>query len=112
MPSDTQQPRRVAVIGGGISGLAAAHRVVELAPETQVTLLEAGEQLGGVLQTTHQDGYLLERSADNFITTMPWALDLCRRIGFEDQLIPTDDAHRRALVVRDGLLHALPEGFC
>ena len=103
--------RQIVVIGGGISGLAAAHRLVEIDPQVRVTLLEASNRLGGVLQTVHSDGFLVERSADNFITQMPWALDLCRRIGFEDQLIRTREGLRQAFVVRDGRLCKVPDGF-
>src|SRR5688500_10276709 len=101
----------VAVIGGGISGLAAAHRLIELDPTVHVKLFEAGPRLGGVLQTVERDGFLLERSADNFITTSPWALDLCKRIGFSHQLLPTNAANRRALVLCRGRLQPVPDGF-
>lgn len=103
--------QQVAVIGGGISGLAAAHRLIELDPTLQVKLFEAGPRLGGVLETVERDGFLLERSADNFITTSPWALDLCKRIGFSHQLLPTNAANRRALVLCRGGLRHVPEGF-
>jgi protoporphyrinogen/coproporphyrinogen III oxidase len=101
----------VVVIGGGITGLAAAHRVRELAPQTRVVLLEAGPQVGGALRSVREEGYLLEAGADNFITNVPWAIDLCRRLGIEDQLIPTHATERRALVVRAGRLQPVPEGF-
>jgi oxygen-dependent protoporphyrinogen oxidase len=104
-------PLRVAVIGGGISGLAAAHRLVELDPTIEVALFEAGNRLGGIIETQHVDGFLLERSADSFIGNPPYALDLCRRIGFESQLIGTREAHRAAYVVHRGRLVKLPEGF-
>ena len=104
-------PRRIAVIGGGISGLAAANRIQELDSSADVVLLEASSRLGGVLRTERRDGYLIEHGADNFITTMPWALDFCKRIGFEDRLVATNDAHRRAFVVRKGRLRAIPAGF-
>ncbi len=103
--------RRVAVIGGGIAGLAAAHRVAELAPECRLTLLEAGPRPGGVLSTVRQDGFQVEQSADNFITTIPWGLELCRRLGLGDQLIQTNPACRRTFVVRSGRLYRLPDGF-
>ena len=103
--------KHVVVIGGGISGLAAALRLVELEPALQVTLLEAGPTLGGVLQTVHRDGFLIERSADNFVSEPPWAVDLCRRIGFAHELIPTSSEQRRAMVVRRGRLRRLPVGF-
>ncbi len=103
--------KRVVVIGGGITGLAAAHRVMELDETVEVVLLEAGERLGGVLQTVRRDGFLIERSADNFITDVPWAVDLCQRIGFADQLIPTASSERNAMVVHRGRLERIPPGF-
>lgn len=103
--------RRVAVIGGGITGLAAAHRLLELAPNIDVTLFESSPRLGGALNTVSKEGFLLESGADNFITTVPWAVDLCKRIGFEDQLVPTNSGYRHAFVVRRGKLHHLPDGF-
>jgi len=106
-----ERARRIAVIGGGISGLAAAHRLVELEPGCAVTLFEAGPRLGGVLSTVHRDGFQVEQSADNFITTVPYGLELCRRLGLSDQLTPTNPAHRRTYVVCRGRLHPLPEGF-
>jgi oxygen-dependent protoporphyrinogen oxidase len=112
MPDDPRDSAfSVAVIGGGISGLAAAHRLVELDPAVRVTLFEAGERLGGVLGTIRRDAYLIERSADMLTTKEPWALDLCRRIGFADQLLGTTPANRRAFVVRRGKLLPIPEGF-
>jgi len=106
-----ERPRHIAVVGGGISGLAAAHRLVELEPGCRLTLFEAGPRLGGVLSTLHRDGFQVERSADNFITAVPYGLDLCRRLGLSDQLTPTNPAHRRTYVVCRGRLRPLPDGF-
>ena len=108
---DSPTPRRVAVIGGGIAGLAAAHRIVELDPACELTLFEAGPRLGGVLATVHEEGFQVEQSADNFITTVPWGLDLCRRLGLSDRLVQTNPACRRTFVVRRGRLCRLPDGF-
>ena len=110
---DTEQttPRRIAIIGGGISGLAAAHRLVELASQSRFVLLESDSRLGGVLRTDHSDGFQVEQSADNFITTVPWGLDLCKRLGLADELIQTNPAHRRTFVVRKRRLYRLPDGF-
>jgi len=103
--------RRIAVVGGGISGLAAAHDLVELAPESQVFLFEAGPRLGGVLSTVHEQGFQVEQSADNFITTVPWGVSLCRRLGLGEELIQTNPAFRQTFVVRRGRLCKLPDGF-
>jgi protoporphyrinogen/coproporphyrinogen III oxidase len=103
--------RRVAIIGGGITGLAAAHRLKELAPSVQVTVLEAGARPGGVLTTERRDGFLIEGSSDSFITTFPWGVDLCRRMGIENQLLPTAEKGRRAFVVHNGRLQPIPDGL-
>ncbi len=103
--------KRVAVIGGGISGLAAAHRVHELDPGIELLLFEAEPQLGGVIQTSRREGFLWEWGPDNFITQLPWGLQLCRRIGLEPELLPTDSQHRQAFVVRRGRLRKIPQGF-
>ncbi|HPM83902.1 MAG TPA: protoporphyrinogen oxidase [Candidatus Anammoximicrobium sp.] len=103
--------KRAVVVGGGISGLAAAHRLHELAPDIEVLLFEAAPRLGGVLETVRQDGFLIERGADNFITNLPWGVDLCRRLGLGDQLLQTNHQHRHAFVVRRGRLRRIPEGF-
>ena len=108
---DRRLKKRVVVVGGGITGLAAAHRMVEISPSVELQLLEAGPRLGGVLETIRDGGCLIETSADNFITNVPWAVDLCKRIGFDQQLIPTEPAHRQAMVLSRGRLRRVPDGF-
>ncbi len=98
------------VVGAGISGLAAAHRLTELAPDWSVVLLESADRPGGVLYTERCGGYLLEHSADSFLSNVPEAMALCRRVGLED-LVGTRPEARRAYVVRRGRLLAIPEGF-
>ncbi|MFI4873925.1 MAG: protoporphyrinogen oxidase [Blastopirellula sp. JB062] len=111
MDAAVSQPPRIAVIGGGISGLAAANRLHELSPSTEIRLFESAERLGGVLETRRDHQFLVEQSADTFITNVPWGVDLCRRIGIEHDLLPTNDALRKAFVVRQGRLVEVPEGF-
>ena len=103
---------RIVVIGGGISGLAAAHRVVERGGgSVDVLLLEASGRLGGVIATEHRGPFVLEGGPDSFISEKPEAIALCRRIGLEEQLLPTNDANRRTLIVSGGRLIPLPDGF-
>lgn len=109
-PATLPSPR-IAVVGGGISGLAAAHRLVECRPGLRPVVFEQGTRWGGVLWTMHESGYQIEQSADNFITTIPYGVDLCRRLGLADQLVGTNTAHRQTFVVRRGHLHKLPDGF-
>ncbi|MCE9548421.1 MAG: protoporphyrinogen oxidase [Planctomycetia bacterium] len=111
MNDQATSPQRLIVIGGGISGLAAACRLRELAPAADVTLLEAGTRVGGLLQTSRRDGFLIEHSADSFVTDVPWATDFCRRHGLETQLIPTQPIGRRAFIAWRGRLLPVPAGF-
>ena len=108
-------PTRIAIIGGGISGLSAALRVHELAVEqnreVQITLLEASPRLGGVLQTERIGEYLVEHAADMWITNKPEGVRLCEKLGLAERLIPTDAKFRKSLVLRDGRAHSVPEGF-
>ena len=112
---NTQEAKKpaIAVIGGGMSGLAAAHRFAERKPDWSVTLFDGSDQLGGVLRTHFQEGYLLEQAADNFLRgpTAPWAENLCQRIGFSDQLISTNQKFRGAKVCWRGKLYPVPAGF-
>src|SRR5271157_984589 len=88
---------RVVVIGGGLSGLVAAHRLHERAASlnraVEVVVLEAKDRIGGVIWTDRVDGFTLEGGPDSFITNKPWGIDLCRRLNLSDQLIETDPAH-------------------
>jgi len=106
---------KLLVVGGGLSGLAAAHRAVELARERgrplELTLLEGADRLGGTIQTERRDGFLVECGPDSFLSEKPWALALCRRLGVEDRLIGTDNRFRRVFVAFRGRLHPLPDGF-
>jgi oxygen-dependent protoporphyrinogen oxidase len=106
---------RVAVVGGGLSGLAAAHHLQELCSRDKrpldLVLFEAGTRLGGVVGTRTIAGYRVELGADSFITNKPWGIDLCRRLGLEDRLIATDVRYRRSLVLRKGRPVVVPDGF-
>lgn len=110
-PPDTHRPLRVALIGGGITGLAAAVRLNDAPSPIDWQLFEAAPRLGGVLETAEQAGYRIELSADNFLTRDPWATDLCSRVGLTEELLPTDPKRRRALVVHRGKVLRVPEGF-
>jgi len=107
--------KKVVIIGGGISGMAAAHRLIELGQTNQqplqIILIEASPRLGGIIETKYRDGFLLELGPDSFISEKPEALALARRLGLESRLIQTNEKHRRSFIVRNGRLRAVPEGF-
>jgi oxygen-dependent protoporphyrinogen oxidase len=108
-------PRRIAVVGGGMAGLAAAHRVVESAraegTPVDVVLLESAAKLGGTIATERKGGFTIEGGPDSILTEKPWAVALSERIGFSDRLVGTREGERRTYVAYDRELQPLPDGF-
>jgi protoporphyrinogen/coproporphyrinogen III oxidase len=106
--------KRIAIIGGGISGLAAAF-ALEKHRRGGVTLdyslFESSPRLGGVLLTEHIDGCLVEAGPDSFLTEKPWASDLCREIGLGDQLIGSNDGERKTYILAKNRLVPIPDGL-
>jgi oxygen-dependent protoporphyrinogen oxidase len=105
----------VVIIGGGITGLSAAYRLVQQAPHLKIGLFEASNRLGGKIQTERVDGFLFEAGADSFLSRKPAGVNLCTEMGVEGDLIgrlplPHVNSHR-AWVKRHGKLHPLPEGL-
>lgn len=107
------QPQRIAIIGGGLTGLAAAHRLVERKGDRplEIHVFEAGSRWGGLVGTIERDGYLIDTGGDSFITNKPGALQLCQRLGLTDSLQALDPRYRGALVLFDGRTYPVPEGF-
>jgi oxygen-dependent protoporphyrinogen oxidase len=109
---EKNRTRRVVVIGGGVTGLAAAHRLFEKGGDAfGVLLLEASSRLGGVVRTYQRDGFLLEGGPDSFISEKPAALELARRLGLASHVIGTNEAYRRSFVARGSRLYPTPPGF-
>ncbi|HET6712343.1 MAG TPA: protoporphyrinogen oxidase [Actinomycetota bacterium] len=75
--------RRVAIVGGGVSGLTVAYRLVQADPSIDVTILEAGTRLGGKLGSVEVAGLRLPTGADSFLARKPWAVELCRDLGID-----------------------------
>jgi oxygen-dependent protoporphyrinogen oxidase len=106
--------KRIAIVGGGISGLAAAFALEERRRDgesLEYAVYESGPRFGGVLATEQVDGCLVEAGPDSFLTEKPWAADLCRRLGIEDQLIGSNDRHRKTYILVKGKLTPLPDGL-
>ena len=112
---EARDKKRATVIGGGLTGLTAAYRLQREAARRNipldVTLLEATRRVGGVIQTEHRDGFLIEHGPDAFISTKPAAKALCEELGIADQFIGTNPKVRRSFVTRNGILYPVPEGF-
>ena len=95
---------QVAVIGGGISGLACAYRLFQLG--VPVTLLEAAERAGGLIGTDEQDGFLFDTGPQS-LQGIDSILDLVRDVGLENHLCQAD-AHAPRYVLRRGKLEKIP----
>ena len=105
---------RIAIIGGGISGLSAAFAIEEWrrrGSEVEYTLYESSSRFGGVLHTEHIDGCVVEAGTDSFLTEKPWAADLARALGLGDQLIGSNDANRKTYILTHGRLVEMPDGL-
>jgi protoporphyrinogen/coproporphyrinogen III oxidase len=105
---------RIAIIGGGISGLSAAFELEQrrrAGANVDYVLYEASPRLGGVLHTDHIDGCVVEAGPDSFVTEKPWAADFCRALGIGDQLIGSNDAERKTYVLTHGRLVEMPDGL-
>ena len=105
----SRPPRTVAVVGGGISGLAAAYDLA--ARGVDCTVIESSGRLGGVIRTERLDECLVEGGPDSFLAQKPWALELIRELGLAADVIGSNDERRRTFVVRGGRLIALPDGL-
>jgi len=103
--------KRVVIVGGGISGLAAAYYLRRARKDLDLILLEARERLGGVITTLYRDGFVVEGGPDSFIIQKPWALQLCHDLGIQQRLIAPDPANRKVYVLSRGRLHELPPGM-
>jgi oxygen-dependent protoporphyrinogen oxidase len=102
-------PTRIVIVGGGITGLACAHRLLTLAPHLEVTVLEADERVGGLIRTSPFAGHAaVDEAADAFLLRVPAARELAEEVGLGGSLTSPAVAH--ASVWRERL-HPLPESL-
>ncbi len=107
-------PRKLLVIGGGISGLATAYRLRQRFsggdPSLEICVLETEERLGGKIRSERSQGYLVEWGPNGFLDSKPDTLKLCRELGLEGELLPSNDTARKRYIFSSGELHRVPEG--
>lgn len=99
----------VVVVGGGITGMAAAHRLQIMG--ANVVLLERQERLGGIVETSIDDGFVVEGGPDSFVTAKGPVLQLAAELGLEKEVIPSNANSQGSYVWWDGGLHPLPGGL-
>ena len=99
---------RIAIVGGGITGLAAAYEL-ERTSDVEIDLYEASSRLGGKLRTEAEGGLLVEGGPDCFFSRKPGVLELVRELGIEGEIV-APKAGEFGMVV-DGALHLVPRGL-
>ncbi|MBI4299321.1 MAG: protoporphyrinogen oxidase [Chloroflexi bacterium] len=103
----------VAVVGGGVTGLATAHFLEQAAKEEgwelKGTLVEKDERIGGKLLTSVEDGFVVEGGPDSFLTQKPWALEMAKELGMEPDLL--SQASHGVFLLYQGKLHSVPRGL-
>jgi protoporphyrinogen/coproporphyrinogen III oxidase len=104
----------VVIVGGGITGLTAAYRLLQArdrgGPALRVTVLEREAALGGNIRTEARDGFVIDGGPDAWVAAKPYATALARELGLGDQLIGTTAANRKLYIQHHGELHTFPEG--
>jgi oxygen-dependent protoporphyrinogen oxidase len=101
---------RIAILGGGISGVTAAWQLARLGA-TEVTLYEATDRLGGTVETVRRDGFVVEGGPDGWVSEKPWARELAKELGLGEELVGSLDAGRVTYIVQNGKLAAMPDAM-
>jgi oxygen-dependent protoporphyrinogen oxidase len=104
---------RVAVLGAGIGGLAAAHTLKKLrdgGKDIQISLIEASERVGGKIMSERKEGFLCEYGPNSLLDNRPAAMTLVEEVGLKDKILRSNDSARRRFIYSNRTLHELPEG--
>ncbi|MBL8227737.1 MAG: protoporphyrinogen oxidase [Bryobacterales bacterium] len=99
----------IAVVGGGISGLATAWYLAQAG--RGCTLIEKQARLGGVIDTSQWEGCVLEGGPDSFLAAKPEAMQLIRELGIENEAISSNDHQRVTFIWKNGRMVPLPDGL-
>ena len=109
--STSSDTRKIVVIGGGISGLAAAHFIKKIARNqgrsVQVDLFEGESRPGGKFDARSENGYTVEAGPNGFLDSKPWTLDLVKDLGMEKELLPSDQSAAKRFIFSRGRLHEI-----
>src|SRR3712207_4277388 len=101
----------IIIIGGGITGLAAAYRLEQVADDVTITLIEREPRLGGKILTERVGGFVIEGAPDSFLSRKPRGIGLAEELGLAAQLQGRRAGFEKTFVWRQGALHRLPTGL-
>src|SRR6478609_11804833 len=102
----------IIIIGGGLSGLAAAYRLKQRLPHADITLLEKNPTVGGNVRTIERDGFRIECGPNGIFDAKPHTLDLCRDLGLGERLIcASEESRKNRYLFLNNRLHLLPSSL-
>ena len=109
------KPLKVAIVGGGVSGLTVAYRLEQaskdLSDGIEIDLFESSDQLGGKLQTVRVDQMLMEMGAESFLSRKQAGVELCKELGLLETMRGTRPENKKTFVWQGGKMHRLPSGL-
>ena len=99
--------KKIAIIGGGISGLTAAYILTSSKPDLEVTVFESDSRAGGKIWSEQAEGYLCEKGPNGFLDNKPRTLELCKRLAIDP--VRSNENSKKRFIFSEGRLKALPE---
>jgi oxygen-dependent protoporphyrinogen oxidase len=111
MDSNLEPRPHVVIIGGGISGLAAARRLLQQESPPRVTIVESDSKFGGKVRTEHVDDFVIEGGPDSFLSSKPRGVGLATELGLGDDLIGVTPQPHRAFILHRNAFYPIPEGL-
>lgn len=106
--------KRIAIIGGGVAGLAAAYELGQAHRKdssVQAVLFEASSRLGGIVETVREGEFVIECGPDAWVTDKPWARELAEELGLGNEVMPSNDSGRKTYILLGNRLVAMPDGM-
>ncbi|HEX4022345.1 MAG TPA: protoporphyrinogen oxidase [Acidobacteriaceae bacterium] len=106
--------KRIAIVGAGIAGVAAAYELAQLQRSgvaVEFVLFESTARLGGIVETERRDGFVVECGPDSWVTEKPWARELAVELGLGDEILTSNDQWRRTYLAEDRKLAPMPDGM-
>jgi oxygen-dependent protoporphyrinogen oxidase len=98
--------KSIAILGAGITGLTAAHRLVQQGHRVRV--FESTGRTGGAIRTVHDDGWLIEEGPNSMLAGEPAVAALLAELGLESDVVPANSAARNRYIIRRGKAVAAP----
>ena len=99
--------KKIAIVGGGISGLTTAYLLTRDKPDLEVTVFEADSRPGGKIWSEQANGFLCEKGANGFLDSKPKTLELCKSLGIDP--VRSNENAKKRFIFSGGKLKALPE---